>query len=342
MSQEALYRKYRPQSFKEVIGQEETVSALMGALAKGSVSHAYLFAGSRGTGKTSIARIFCRELGIHDDDVYEIDAASNRGIDDVRALRDAVAVLPMRSKRKAYIIDEVHMLTKEAFNALLKTLEEPPAHVIFILATTDPEKLPETIVSRCQTFMFKKPSVAVIREVVISSAEKEGIVLESGASELIALLADGSFRDAYGVLQKVVSATKGKTISVVDVERVTGAPRMKLVTDFVAGIAHKDAPLALGAIHEVEKANADIRLFTELVLERVRSVLYARVAPEVWKKTAVGLSVDDRKNIDALAKDTSAKFSSETLVELLHAYGEISRTVIPAVPLEIAVLNLIR
>ena len=342
MSNEALYRKYRPQSFKDVIGQEDVVTALTGALAKKSVSHAYLFAGSRGTGTTSRARIFCRELDVHDDDVYEIDAASNRGIDDVRALRDAVSVLPMHSKRKAYIIDEVHMLTKEAFNALLKTLEEPPSHVIFILATTDPDKLPETIVSRCQTFIFKKPGVSVIREVVVRSAEKEGIILDLGASELIALVADGSFRDAYGVLQKVISAIPGKSITSADVERVTGAPRRTLVHDFVVAIAHRNAAHALGVIRDVEKSNADMRLFTELVIERTRSVLYARIAPEVWKKTVVGMSVDDRKAIDVLAKDTEAVITSGTLSALLGAYSEIGRSVIPAVPLEIAILALVK
>jgi DNA polymerase III subunit gamma/tau len=249
--------------------------------------------------------------------------------------------LPMHSKRKAYIIDEVHMLTKEAFNALLKTLEEPPAHVMFILATTDPDKLPETIVSRCQTFVFKKPGVSVIREVIVRSAEKEGVTLDLGASELISLVADGSFRDAYGVLQKVMSAVSGKVITAVDVERVTGAPRLTLVHDFVVAIAHKETARALGIIRDVEKSNADMRLFTELVLERTRSVLYARLAPEVWKKTVVGMSVDDRKAIDSLAKDTKAVLSSATLSALLGAYSEISRSVIPAVPLEIAVLNLL-
>ena len=158
MSDVALYRKYRPETFAQVIGQEPVIKALQGALSSDSLAHAYLFSGSRGTGKTSIARIFARELGSSENDTYEIDAASNRGIDDIRALRDAVRTLPFDSKYKVYIIDEVHMLTKEAFNALLKTLEEPPRHVIFILATTEEEKLPETIVSRCQSFRFKKPS----------------------------------------------------------------------------------------------------------------------------------------------------------------------------------------
>ena len=157
MSESVLYRKYRPQSFKEVLGQEHVVEALEGAIRLGRVAHAYLFSGSRGTGKTSVARILAKALGTSETDLYEIDAASNRGIDDIRLLRDGVSAVPFESKRKVYIIDEVHMLTKEAFNALLKTLEEPPPHVIFILATTELEKVPETIISRCQTFSFKRP-----------------------------------------------------------------------------------------------------------------------------------------------------------------------------------------
>ena len=136
MTQVALYRKYRPQAFDQVVGQDQVVKTLHGAIAKGNISHAYLFAGTRGTGKTSIARIFAKEIGTHENDLYELDAASNRGIDEMRSLREAVNTLPFSSRYKVYIIDECHMLTKEAFNALLKTLEEPPSHVVFILATT--------------------------------------------------------------------------------------------------------------------------------------------------------------------------------------------------------------
>ena len=179
----ALYRKYRPAKFSEIVGQEAVVTALKGALKDGKISHAYLFAGSRGTGKTSIARIFARELGTTDKDTYEIDAASNRGIDDIRALRDAVQTLPFDSKYKIYILDEVHMLSKDAFNALLKTLEEPPAHVIFILATTEMQKLPETVISRCQVFEFKRPSVEILRKVISTAAKSEKITLDESSAE---------------------------------------------------------------------------------------------------------------------------------------------------------------
>jgi DNA polymerase-3 subunit gamma/tau len=171
----ALYRKYRPQTFAEVRGQDQVVKVLQGALSQNHIGHAYLFAGGRGTGKTSVARIFARAVGVGDTDLYELDAASNRGIDDVRTLREAVNTLPFSSPYKVYIIDEVHMLTKEAFNALLKTLEEPPAHVIFILATTEMEKLPDTIVSRCEVHQFKQPSRAMLKEQVIDVAKKRRI-----------------------------------------------------------------------------------------------------------------------------------------------------------------------
>jgi DNA polymerase-3 subunit gamma/tau len=160
-----LYRKYRPNDWGDVIGQDHIVNVLENSIKLKKISHAYLFSGSRGTGKTSIARIFANALGISPNDIYEIDAASNRGIDDIREIRDGVNVLPLESTHKVYIIDEVHMLTKEAFNAILKTLEEPPAHAIFILATTETEKIPETVVSRCQVFSFKKPNREIQKKI---------------------------------------------------------------------------------------------------------------------------------------------------------------------------------
>lgn len=209
---EVLYRKYRPKKFDEVVGQEQVVSHLKEAL-KGNLSHAYIFAGSRGTGKTSIARIFSDALGTSVSDLYEIDAASNRGIDDIRAIKEAVHTMPFESKYKVYIIDEAHMLTREAWNALLKTLEEPPAHVLFILATTELEKIPETILSRCQTLTFKKPSDKTLREVISATAKKEGYKIEPEALDIIVLLADGSFRDAHGALQKALGGSKDKIVT---------------------------------------------------------------------------------------------------------------------------------
>lgn len=335
----ALYRKYRPSSFTEVVDQEHVVKVLENSVSAGRISHAYLFSGSRGTGKTSVARIFAGALGTSQNDLYEIDAASNRGIDDVRAIRDAVHVLPLESSYKVYIVDEVHMLTKEAFNALLKTLEEPPAHVIFILATTEIDKLPETVISRCQVFSFKKPSRETLRETISAVAKKEGFTLEAGTADLIALLGDGSFRDALGTLDKVLSSGK-KVISLEHVERITGAPRNSLVNDFISALARHDAPKALTALSGAAASGIDIKVFLTLVLEKARFILLLKTNPASRKGVEERLSADDFKLIESLAALGPAAMTSSVLVELLRAYDEVSRAHIPSLPLELAVIKI--
>jgi DNA polymerase III subunit gamma/tau len=233
MSKEAkhqtLYRQYRPAGFDEVRGQEQVTGVLGKAIKNKKIGHAYLFCGTRGTGKTSVARILARELGVSEKDLYEMDAASNRGIDDIRELREGVYAMPFESPYKFYIIDEAHMLTKEAWNAFLKTLEEPPAHAIFVLATTEREKVPDTIQSRCEIYTFKQPSREMLAETVTDIAKKEGFTLDQGAADLVALLAEGSFRDSLSILQKVLAVSSGKKVDVADVETVSGAPRGELI-----------------------------------------------------------------------------------------------------------------
>lgn len=334
MSHEVLYRKYRPQSFKEIIGQDPVVKALKGAIDNGAIAHAYLFAGSRGIGKTSIARIFASEIGTSANDIYEIDAASNRGIDDIRALRDAVATLPFESKYKVYIVDEVHMLTKEAFNALLKTLEEPPKHVVFILATTEAHKLPETIVSRCQVFEFKRPTVEILKDTVIEVAKKEGLSIESAAAELVALVGDGSFRDTLGILERVAAGIKGKKISREGVEEATGSPKSELVRGFVLALADKDASSAFEVIAKLRAKSSDPKLFLELAVSLTRLSLFTKMG--VSNDLVSEASDEDKKFMN----DVAQKVDSKLLRALLGAFEYVGISPIRELPLELAVLDI--
>ena len=341
-SQIALYRKYRPEKFGDVTGQEHIVEVLKRAVKNSKTAHAYLFAGTRGTGKTTVARILAQELKTDAKDVYEMDAASSRKIDDFRELNDSVHTLPFSSPFKVYIIDEVHMLTKEAFNAFLKTLEEPPKHVIFILATTEIDKLPDTIVSRCETHIFRTPSRITVADVVESVAKKEKVKMERGAAELIATLADGSFRDALGVLQKVISYSGDKTITQKEVEAVTGAPRSELVDAVVQGIATKDAHMALEAVQSAVAASTDIQVLMKLLLERVRTVLLLRVAPDMKDSLREQFSSEDFKKLSDLAKESDSAVTSKVLAALLKAYVETPRSYIPQLPLELALSDALK
>lgn len=336
----ALYRKYRPLKWKDVIGQDQVVSVLESSIESDGISHAYLFAGSRGTGKTSVARIFAREVGCKPNDLYEIDAASNRGIDDVREIKESVNTLPFESPYKVYIIDEVHMLTKEAFNALLKTLEEPPPYVIFILATTEIEKIPETVLSRCQVFQFKRPNETTLSEVAMSVAKSEGYTLESAAAELIALLGDGSFRDMQGILQKVLGFSKDKKISLDEVEKITGAPQNSLVNDFVKSVSGKNLAEALVTVQKASAGNADLKLYLKLALMKMRYVLLLKYAKDTEPMIKGKVSEDDFKFLKDLSGAEGQGINSALLHELLGAETMIGRSHIPELPIELALVNI--
>lgn len=276
----SLYRKYRPTDWSGIIGQEHIVSVLENEAKTGKVSHAYLFSGSRGTGKTSIARIFSKALGVNAEDIYEIDAASNRGIDEIRAIRDSVHTYPYSSKYKIYIVDEVHMLTKEAWNAFLKTLEEPPTHVIFVMATTEQHKLPDTVISRCECFAFKKPTHSALVGAISQVAKAENYSIEKKSASLIATLAEGSFRDALSILQKIIHSSADQKLSHTEVENVLGAPKAKYVLAVLTAIGKQDVNLGLLAVKEASEENADMQVFLRMILRALRFVLLLRFAKE--------------------------------------------------------------
>jgi DNA polymerase-3 subunit gamma/tau len=337
-STSALYRKYRPQTFAEVRDQEHIVTVLEGAIRKGEIPHAILFSGTRGTGKTTLARIFAKAIGTSDLDLYEIDAASNRGIDDVRELKEAVHTMPYESPQKVYIIDEVHMLTKEAFNALLKTLEEPPAHVVFILATTEEEKLLDTILSRCQVFRMHSPTRAVLAETVTDIAKQEGFKLSPDAADLIAIAADGSFRDALGVMQKVIMASGDRIGSVDEVAAIIGAPKTALMLDLIEALQFKDRGRALAAIATAVDTKVDMKLFARLLLEHVRAVMLLRNLPGKEESILAAFGPAAREKIAEYARGASP-LNSHMLLRLLEATAQVARSPIPSAPLEIAVIE---
>jgi DNA polymerase-3 subunit gamma/tau len=337
MAHQSLYRIHRPATFKDVIGQEQVTKPLEEAIKAKKIGHAYLFAGSRGLGKTSIARIFAHEIGCTENDLYEIDAASNNSVEDIRALTEGVYTLPFQSPYKVYILDEVHMLSKGAWNAFLKTLEEPPAHAVFILATTELEKVPETVQSRCQVFEFKKPTRAILAKMVSAVAKKEGYTLAPDASELVAMLAEGSYRDALSVLQKVFS-TGEKSLTREAVEAATGAPKREQVNALLVALAQGERSKALEAIEKTAKSGADMKLYLELVLEALRATLLIRYAPELRTSLAEELASDE---YSALEKSAEGKgITHATMLAFLTAADRIRYAPIPALPLELAVLEL--
>lgn len=337
---DVLYRKYRPESFADVIGQTQVVGALQGALKAGNLAHAYLFSGSRGTGKTSLARILARSLEVHDSDIYEIDAASNNSVEDIRALREGVNTLPFESTYKLYIIDEVHMLSKAAFNAFLKTLEEPPKHVIFVLATTEIEKIPDTIISRCEVHHFKKPNQKVLQTLVLNVSKKEGYTIESGGADVIALLGDGSFRDTLGMLQKVLAASNDSKITVEEVERITGAPRSVLVHDYIRAVVEKDVERGVEALKKATDAGVDMQVFFTMILQKMRYLLLLRYAPKMQRSIEQVVSEDDFEFLRELALNKEAIYNSQTLLTLLKAHQEMRVAAFPQLPLELALVEI--
>lgn len=336
----ALYRKYRPHTFAEVRDQEHIVSVLEGAIKKQAIPHALLFAGGRGTGKTTLARIFATAIGAKAIDIYEIDAASNRGIDDIRELREAVHTAPYESPYKVYIIDEVHMLTKEAFNALLKTLEEPPAHVIFILATTEEEKLLDTIISRCQVFRFRSPARTVLAGTVTEVAKKENFTLTPEAADLIAVAANGSFRDALGITQKVILASGDIIGDIDEVAGIIGAPKQAIVLSLLEAFQTKNTDIGLNAVADAKAGHVEPGQLMRMLLDVLRTVMLLRHQPARADELLSTYATDARTVLADYAKTSASPLNSHLLRRLLQATHEATRSPLPFLPLEVALIEL--
>lgn len=300
---DVLYRKYRSQTFDSLLGQEHITRILKNAVLTDSLSHAYLLVGSRGTGKTSTARILakainCSKLSKDGNpcnecdscksitsgsflDLIEIDAASNRGIDQIRDLKEKIEFSPTEGKYKIYIIDEVHMLTTEAFNALLKTLEEPPSHVIFILATTDVHKLPATILSRCQRYDFRLGTEKDVEQLILKVSKDEGVTLSEGALRILVENARGSYRDSLSLLDVVVSgqaeSDKPNEVSENEVRLILGVPDSTMVYYLLENLVNRDAEKALNLIDELDSKGVDLQQFVRYVLNGLRQILVEKL-----------------------------------------------------------------
>ena len=347
MTSVVFYRKYRPQTFADIVGQSHVVTILERALAQQRIAHAYLFSGPRGTGKTTIARIVARELGCTPEDIVEIDAASSRGIDEARALRDAVQFLPLRSPKKVYIIDEVHMLTKEAFNALLKTLEEPPEHVVFILATTELEKVPDTIVSRTQHFAFHKIAIPDIVRELARIARLEQFSIEEDALKLIAFFADGALRDAENILFQVRSVEE-KTVTERDVRLLLGAPEEEHTNNIIEYALVGKAREMLHVLDTVLHEGTDPKMLSRLLLRNARA-LYLLSADQAMKNILQGEFTNEELErffvtLQKISKGGSPQ-SALVLLEravslLLNAAYQPADDFLAHIPVELALLKI--
>ena len=330
---QSLYRKYRPRNFNEVIGQDIVVKTLIHTIKNSKLTHAYLFTGPRGTGKTSIAKILAKTVNCEkpmnsipceecvnctqfnskqNADIIEIDAASNNGVDEIRELKNKISIVPSNGKYKIYIIDEVHMLTVGAFNALLKTLEEPPSHVIFILATTEPHKIPSTILSRCQRFDFKKINVDNIKKQLLNICNKESVEITEEALFELARISDGGMRDALSLLDQAISYAEGK-ISVEDIHEINGTLPQSQLEILFKGINEKNIYEVFNILDDYDKRGKNFIKITDEFILFLRNILLAIQAPEYLK--------NEIQNAEFYI-DLGSKISIENIVEYIECFNQ--------------------
>jgi len=363
-----LYRKYRPQSFSEIIGQEHVVQTLSNAISNETISHAYLFSGPKGTGKTTIARLLAKAVNCENRkqgefepcnkcsscneivkaramDLIEIDAASHRGIDDIRELKDGIQFAPAKSKYKVFILDEAHQLSKDAANALLKTLEEPPAHAIFVLATTEIHKMISTIISRCQRFDFRKSTLPEIMKRLSIICKKENIQIEEPAMELIALNSSGALRDAESLLNQVAILYHGSKsgIKKQDIKDLLGLVEIETVSKFTEFVMNKQAHSAISYLNEIIDKGLDLEEFSKALINYLRKGLILRI---------MGDSNNSSEFLSGLTKEEVSKLKNQVsslkeadLRKILNAFLEAQNKIryasIPQLPLELAVVEVI-
>ncbi len=360
MSYLVLARKWRPQTFKDLVGQEAVNKTLENAISKDRIAHAFLFSGVRGVGKTSSARLLAKSLNCEKGptvdpcckcsscveiatstslDVMEIDAASNTGVDNVRELRENARYAPSRDRFKIYIIDEVHMLSISAFNALLKTLEEPPDHVKFILATTELHKIPVTILSRCQHFEFRRIAVKKIEERLRNILDGEKISIEDGAMDAITKAADGSLRDAISILDQVI-AFSDKEIRTEDVEDMLGIIDKDLVTELTASVIKKDSAALMALVGRLVEQGYDIAHFCTTYLEHIRDLLMVRISEK--PEELVTLSDRELENLRELSKELSEDDLIRFFDVISDAENRIKWSKVPRFILEMALVKLIQ
>jgi DNA polymerase-3 subunit gamma/tau len=354
-----LARRWRPQLFSDVIGQKHVTDTIENAITSNRIPHAFLFAGPRGVGKTSVARILAKALNCingptnnpcnkcsiceeitngHSLDVIEIDGASNTSVEDIRGLRDNIRYLPSRSKYKIYIIDEVHMLSNSAFNALLKTLEEPPGHAIFIFATTEPHKIPLTVISRCQRYDFKRISIKDIIDNLKNIASKDKIDISDDAIFLIAREADGSLRDAQSILDQIVSY-KGNNISQEDVISLLGIMDRKVIYDLLRSIIEKNADKSLKIIEDIYNYGYDLKRFLGELLDLFRNLMIVKTTTNY--KELINLPDYEIEELLSFSKSLKTEEIQMLLSILLRGEEEFLRSDVPKLILEITIIKML-